>query len=108
MTKIEKNTDIDLKELIEEEAKTKTKKPSMYKVLMLNDDFTPMDFVVFLLKKFFQKEEKEASKIMLEVHTKGIAVCGVYSFEIAETKTLNVLDTAKKSGHPLQCVLEKN
>ncbi|MBT5186330.1 MAG: ATP-dependent Clp protease adapter ClpS [Kordiimonadaceae bacterium] len=89
-------------------AKPKTKKPSMYKVLMLNDDYTPMDFVVLVLQKFFKKPESEALGIMLQVHQKGVGVCGVFSFEIAESKVHQVVDYARKYEHPLQCTLEKD
>ncbi len=85
----------------------KTKKPSMYKVLMLNDDYTPMDFVVQILQTFFQKSEEEAVQIMLNVHQKGVGICGVYSFEVAETKVMQVIDSARRHEHPLQCTLEK-
>jgi len=85
----------------------KTKKPSMYKVLMLNDDYTPMDFVVHALLTFFQKTEDEAVQIMLNVHQTGIGICGVYSFEVAETKVMQVIDHARRNDHPLQCTLEK-
>ncbi|NOZ65876.1 MAG: ATP-dependent Clp protease adapter ClpS [Alphaproteobacteria bacterium] len=85
----------------------KTKKPSMYKVLMLNDDYTPMDFVVHALLTFFQKTEDEAVQIMLNVHQTGVGICGVYSFEVAETKVMQVIDHARRNDHPLQCTLEK-
>ncbi|MCF8474577.1 MAG: ATP-dependent Clp protease adapter ClpS [Emcibacter sp.] len=85
----------------------KTKKPSMYKVLMLNDDYTPMDFVVHVLMVFFQKSEDEAVQIMLNVHQTGIGLCGIYSLEIAETKVLQVIEYARRNDHPLQCSLEK-
>ena len=85
----------------------KTKKPSMYKVLMLNDDYTPMEFVVFVLERFFGKTREEATQIMLHVHNRGVGVCGVYTYEVAETKATQVMDTARKEGHPLQCTLEK-
>ncbi|MBL4800827.1 MAG: ATP-dependent Clp protease adapter ClpS [Emcibacter sp.] len=85
----------------------KTKKPSMYKVLMLNDDYTPMDFVVHVLLTYFQKTEDEAVQVMLNVHQKGVGICGVYSFEIAETKVMQVTDNARRNEHPLQCTLEK-
>ncbi len=84
-----------------------TKKPSMYKVLMLNDDYTPMDFVVQILLKYFQKSEDEAVQIMLNVHQTGIGLCGIYSFEVAETKIMQVIDAARSAEHPLQCTLEK-
>ena len=88
-------------------SKPKTKKPSLYKVLMLNDDYTPMEFVVLLLMKFFSMTQEQAEQIMLHVHTKGVGVCGVYPREIAETKVRLVLDFANENQHPLQCTLEK-
>jgi ATP-dependent Clp protease adaptor protein ClpS len=87
--------------------RTKTKKPSMYKVLMLNDDYTPMEFVVHVLESFFGKSREEATEIMLHVHHRGVGVCGVYSYEVAETKVTQVIDYARKHQHPLQCTLEK-
>ena len=89
-------------------SKPKTKKPSMYKVLMLNDDYTPMEFVVYVLERFFGKSREEATQIMLHVHHRGVGVCGVYTYEVAETKVTQVMDTARKEGHPLQCTLEKD
>jgi len=88
-------------------AKPKTKKPAMYKVLMLNDDYTPMEFVVDVLQHIFQKNREEATKIMLHVHQKGVGVCGVYTYEVAETKVTQTVDYARKNQHPLQCTLEK-
>jgi len=85
----------------------KTKKPSMYKVLMLNDDYTPMEFVVHVLERFFGKSREEATRIMLHVHQKGVGVCGVFTYEIAETKVNQVMDFARRHQHPLQCTLEK-
>jgi ATP-dependent Clp protease adaptor protein ClpS len=87
--------------------RSKTKKPSMYKVLMLNDDYTPMEFVVHVLESFFSKSREEATEIMLHVHHRGVGVCGVYSYEVAETKVTQVIDYARKHQHPLQCTLEK-
>ncbi len=87
--------------------KPKTKKPSLYKVLLLNDDYTPMEFVVFILEQFFSKNREDAYTIMLHVHQKGVGVCGVYTFEVAETKVTQVMDAARGAGHPLQCTLEK-
>ena len=87
--------------------RAKTKKPSMYKVLMLNDDYTPMEFVVLVLERFFEKQHEEAIKIMLHVHQKGVGVCGVFTYEVAETKVTQVMDFARKHEHPLQCTLEK-
>jgi ATP-dependent Clp protease adaptor protein ClpS len=88
-------------------AKPKTKKPSLYKVLLLNDDYTPMEFVVMVLEQFFGKTREDAYVIMLHVHQKGVGVCGVYTFEVAETKVTQVMDAARQAGHPLQCTLEK-
>ncbi len=87
--------------------RTRTKKPSMYKVLMLNDDYTPMEFVVDVLQHIFQKTREEATKIMLHVHQKGVGVCGIYTYEVAETKVTQTVDYARKNQHPLQCTLEK-
>ena len=87
--------------------RAKVKKPSMYKVLMLNDDYTPMEFVVHVLEKFFAKSTEEATRIMLHVHQRGVGICGVFTFEVAETKVNQVMDLARKSQHPLQCTLEK-
>ncbi|MEM7224019.1 MAG: ATP-dependent Clp protease adapter ClpS [Pseudomonadota bacterium] len=89
------------------ETKVKTKKPSMYKVLMLNDDYTPMEFVVHVLERFFGKPHEEAIQIMLHVHRKGVGVCGVFTYEIAETKVTQVVEYARRHQHPLQCTLEK-
>ncbi len=88
-------------------AKPKTKKPSMYKVLMLNDDYTPMEFVVYVLERFFSKNREEATQIMLHVHRRGVGICGVYTYDVAETKVNQVMDLARKEQHPLQCTLEK-
>jgi ATP-dependent Clp protease adaptor protein ClpS len=85
----------------------KTKRPSLYKVLLLNDDYTPMEFVVHVLERFFNKGREEATRIMLHVHQKGVGICGVYTFEIAETKVTQVTDFARKHQHPLQCTMEK-
>lgn len=85
----------------------KTKKPSLYKVLLLNDDYTPMEFVVLVLEKFFSKGREEATRIMLHVHHKGVGICGVYTYEVAETKVTQVMDYARQHGHPLQCTMEK-
>ena len=85
----------------------KTRKPAMYKVLMLNDDYTPMEFVVHVLERFFNKGREEATRIMLHVHHKGVGICGLYTYEIAETKVAQVMDFARKHQHPLQCIMEK-
>ena len=107
MSKIIENNLSNNQTLLNEDLKQKTKKPSMYKVLMLNDDYTPMDFVVFLLKKIFGKSDSEATDIMLNIHKNGSGLCGYYSYEIAETKTLQVIKLAKANEHPLQCIFEK-
>lgn len=85
----------------------KTKKPSLYKVLLLNDDYTPMEFVVHVLEKYFSKGREEATRIMLHVHHKGVGICGVYPYEVAETKVTQVMDFSRQNGHPLQCTMEK-
>ena len=87
--------------------RSETKKPSMYKVLLLNDDYTPMEFVVIVLMRFFGMNEQGATTIMLHVHRRGVGVCGVYSYEVAETKVKLVSDFARRSEHPLQCTMEK-
>ncbi len=88
-------------------AKPKTKKPSMYRVILLNDDYTPMEFVVLVLEHFFNKSREEATRIMLHVHNHGVGVCGVYTYEVAETKVAQVLDLARQNQHPLQCTMER-
>jgi ATP-dependent Clp protease adaptor protein ClpS len=95
------DTDVDVK------SRAKTKRPSLYKVLLLNDDYTPMEFVVYVLQRFFNKGPEPAVDIMLTVHNKGLAVVGVYPFEIAETKVTQVMDCARSNQHPLQCTMEK-
>ncbi|MCH8238799.1 MAG: ATP-dependent Clp protease adapter ClpS [Proteobacteria bacterium] len=85
----------------------KTKKPSLYKVLLLNDDYTPMEFVVYILEHFFNKSQEDATRIMLHVHQKGVGMCGVYTFEVAETKVTQVVNFSRQNEHPLQCTMEK-
>ncbi len=87
--------------------KPKTKRPPMYKVMLLNDDYTPMEFVVLVLERFFQINHAQSVEIMLTVHKKGLAVVGVFAFEIAETKVAQVMDFARRNQHPLQCTMEK-
>ena len=87
--------------------KPRTKKPPMYQVMLLNDDFTPMDFVVNILCQYFQKSEPEATRIMLAVHHEGRGICGIYPFEIAESKIHRVRQTSREHGHPLKCMMEK-
>lgn len=96
------NTGVALK------TRPKTKRPSMYKVLMLNDDYTPMEFVVYVLQRFFGMSNDRATQIMLHVHQRGVGVCGVYTYEVAETKVTQVMDLAKENQHPLQCTIEKD
>ena len=86
----------------------RTKKPALYRVLLLNDDYTPMEFVVYVLERFFSKTREEAATIMLHVHQHGVGVCGVFTYEVAETKVAQVLDLARRSEHPLQCTMEKD
>ena len=87
--------------------KTQTKKPSMYRVLLLNDDYTPREFVITVLRKYFNKGPDEANRIMLHVHHHGVGECGVFTYEVAETKVTQVMDFARKHQHPLQCIMEK-
>jgi ATP-dependent Clp protease adaptor protein ClpS len=88
--------------------RTKTQKPAMYKVLLLNDDYTPMEFVIYVLQRFFSKSAEDATKIMLHVHQNGVGVCGVFTYEVAETKVTQVMDMARQHDHPLQCTMEKD
>ena len=90
------------------QTRVRTKKPSLYRVLLLNDDYTPMEFVVYILERFFNRSREQATRIMLHVHQKGVGLCGVYTYEVAETKVAQVLDLAKRHEHPLQCVMEKD
>ena len=108
MSEKNNDNDIDYDSSVITKTKPKTKKPSMYKVLMLNDDYTPMDFVVLVLQKFFKLSESEAMRVMLQVHQQGLGVCGVFTFEVAETKIHQVVEYARKHEHPLQCTLEKD
>ena len=87
--------------------RTQTKKPSMYRVLLLNDDYTPMEFVISVLRRYFNKTSDEATNIMLHVHHHGVGECGVFTYEVAETKVTQVMDFARKHQHPLQCIMEK-
>lgn len=88
-------------------SETKTKKPSMYKVLLLNDDYTPMEFVVHILQRFFRMDMEQATEVMLHVHQRGVGICGVFTYEVAETKVNQVMSFARQHEHPLQCTLEK-
>jgi ATP-dependent Clp protease adaptor protein ClpS len=87
--------------------RTRTKKPSLYRVLLLNDDYTPMEFVILILEEVFSKSREDATRIMMSVHNQGVGECGVYPYEVAETKVTNVMDAARRNQHPLQCVMEK-
>ncbi len=86
----------------------KTQKPSMYKVLILNDDYTPMEFVIMMLQGVFHKSKEDATRIMLHVHQRGVGICGVYSFDVAETKVAQVLELARRNEHPLQATMERD
>ncbi|MEM8988549.1 MAG: ATP-dependent Clp protease adapter ClpS [Pseudomonadota bacterium] len=88
--------------------RAKTKRPSMYKVLLLNDDYTPMEFVVWILENLFNKTREEATSIMLHVHQNGVGVCGVFTYEVAETKVAQVMEMARRNQHPLQCTMERD
>jgi ATP-dependent Clp protease adaptor protein ClpS len=90
------------------QTKAKTQKPSMYRVLLLNDDYTPMEFVVYVLEQFFNKSREDATQIMLHVHQNGVGVCGVFTYEVAETKVAQVVESARRHQHPLQCTMEKD
>ena len=85
----------------------KTKRPSLYKVLLLNDDYTPQEFVVWLLQAIFKKDAEDAVRIMLHVHNNGVGVCGVYTYEVAETKVAQVMELSRRNQHPLQCTMER-
>lgn len=89
-----------------QEAKPQLQKPQLYKVILLNDDYTPMEFVVVILERFFAKNREDATRIMLHVHQKGVGICGIYTREIAETKVRQVLSYAQEHQHPLQCTME--
>ncbi len=87
--------------------KRKTKRPDLYRVVLLNDDYTPMEFVVHVLMRFFQQSQENAMQIMMHVHNHGVGECGVFTYEVAETKVTQVMDFSRKNQHPLQCVMEK-
>jgi ATP-dependent Clp protease adaptor protein ClpS len=87
--------------------RAKTQRPSLYKVLLLNDDYTPMEFVIHVLERFFAKSREDATRIMLHVHHNGVGICGVFTFEVAETKVAQVVEFARQNQHPLQCTMEK-
>ena len=104
----EQDSGDELERGIAVKSRPKTKKPSMYKVLMLNDDYTPMEFVIYVLESFFSMSHDEATQVMLHVHQKGVGICGVFTYEIAETKVNQTMDLAQKNEHPLQCTIEKD
>ena len=85
----------------------RTKRPSIYKVVLLNDDYTPQEFVVWLLQAIFKKDAEEAVRIMLHVHNNGVGICGVYTYEVAETKVAQVMELSRRNQHPLQCMMER-
>ena len=101
------DSDGDARVGVATKTRAKPKKPSQYKVLLLNDDYTPMEFVVIVLKRFFRMDMDEATRVMLHVHQRGVGVCGIFPYEVAETKVNQVMDFAKANQHPLQCTLEK-
>ena len=90
------------------QVKPKVQRPSLYRVLLLNDDYMPMEFVVYVLERFFNKSREEATRIMLHVHQHGVGVCGIFTYEVAETKVAQVVDAARRHQHPLQCTMEKD
>ena len=109
MSNVKKPADGDTPDLgVAVKARPKTKKPAMYKVLMLNDDYTPMEFVVHVLERFFGMNNDSAMRVMLHVHQKGVGVCGVFTYEVAEPKVNQVTDLARQNQHPLQCTIEKD
>ena len=108
MAEREANSNIGTGTAVVAQTKTKTQKPSMYRVLLLNDDYTPMEFVAYVLERFFNKSRESALRIMLHVHQNGVGVCGVFTYEVAETKVAQVIDAARRNQHPLQCTMEKD
>lgn len=103
----DENKDVELGTVVAER-EPETKEPPMYKVMLLNDDYTPMDFVVAVLKQYFHKSVEQATKVMLQVHYEGAGVAGIYRAEIAETKVVSVNEYARANGHPLMCTMEEN
>jgi ATP-dependent Clp protease adaptor protein ClpS len=108
MSNRERDSDAGTVGQVVTKTKGETQRPSLYKVLLLNDDYTPMEFVVHVLERFFGKGQEEATQIMLHVHKKGVGICGVFTYEIAETKVSQVVDFARQHQHPLQCTMEKD
>jgi ATP-dependent Clp protease adaptor protein ClpS len=107
MSDNDKRSDDDQSTGVVIKTKPKTRKPSLYKVLMLNDDYTPMEFVVHILEKFFAKSREDAVEVMLHVHRHGVGICGVFTYEVAETKVAQVIEFSRRNQHPLQCTMEK-
>lgn len=103
----DKRSDSDNETGVVTRTRPRTKKPALWRVLMLNDDYTPMEFVVYVLQRYFNKDQEAATQIMLHVHQKGVGVCGIYPYEVAETKVTQVINLARENQHPLQCTLEK-
>ena len=103
----DKRSDSDNETGVVTRTRPRTKKPALWRVLMLNDDYTPMEFVVYVLQRYFNKDQDAATQIMLHVHQKGVGVCGIYPYEVAETKVTQVINLARENQHPLQCTLEK-
>ena len=103
----DRNSEHDGDELVVTKNKPKTVKPPLYRVILLNDDFTPMDFVILVLKKFFMKSEVESARVMMQVHTEGAGLAGIYTFEVAETKVYAVNEFSRRHKHPLKCIMEK-
>ncbi len=104
----EGDSDAAVRSAVLTRTKPKIQKPAMYRVLILNDDYTPMEFVVYVLEQFFNKSREDATRIMLHVHQHGVGVCGVFTYEVGETKVAQVVDTAQRHQHPLQCTMEKD
>ena len=102
------NSETDKADGVATSTQAKTKRPSLYRVLLLNDDYTPMEFVVYVLERFFNKNREEATRVMLHVHNHGVGLCGVFTYEVAETKVAQVVETARRHQHPLQCTMEKD
>jgi len=103
----DKRNDTDNETGVVTKARPKTKKPSLWRVLMLNDDYTPMEFVIYVLQRYFSMDQEKATQVMLHVHQRGVGVCGVFPYEVAETKVTQVISLARENQHPLQCTLEK-
>jgi ATP-dependent Clp protease adaptor protein ClpS len=101
------DSDTDKADGVATSTREKTKRPSLYRVLLMNDDYTPMEFVVYVLERFFNMTREEATIVMLHVHNHGVGLCGVFTFEVAETKVAQVLDLAHRNEHPLKCTMER-